>query len=805
MIEELQHELRYGLRTLRRSAAFTALTIGTLGLGIGTLTALFAVVNAVLLTPLVADQDRVVRIWKQDVQRAFPRVSVSYEEFNALQEQTRTIEALAAIQYADASSTVVSVDEQPWAVELTPVSPNFFDVLHRGAPLYGRWLEASDDFARDELATVVSYQFWQRAAGGDPALVGRRLPLAGGVRTLIVVGIAPAQFGYPVDADMWVSIPAFFDGRAGRFDAARRLVHFELIGRLAAAVSREDARAELAVLSGRLTAVLPNAVYDLPIVVSPLLDTLLGNGRQVLWFLFGGAGLVFIIAGVNVAALLLMRASDRRRELAVRVALGASHARLARQTIFAGLLLAALSAGFGLLLTQLFLGTLQWFAPGEMPGIERAVIDLPVFTFCAAIALLWLIVLGTAPLWNRDRGLMVALQRARGTRGLRMFTVAEVAAAVIVAIGAGLLVRTFTNLQGIDRGFQPSNAAVISMLLPEADYPDARRRYALFNELVTRVRALPGVVNAAPVHLKPGTATVGLSATMIFEGQTREEASANQWASWEPTMPSVFDTMGIPIVRGRAFTDGDTAESAPVAIVSESVARQYWPGQDPIGKRLQFIASMPQAIVVGVAGDMRYRELTRNWMTVYFPGSQFFFFAPSALVVRSSGEASALVPTIRDAIRVSAPRAAIQSVETMDSLLAQELSRPRVALAVTMLFALMAIALAVVGVYGVLSYETRQRQRELAVRSAVGASPKQIFRSVIGRSAAVGAMGTAIGLAGALAATRGMRAILFEVDAADPATFAIGAVALFGIVLMAAYRPARRAAMADPVTALRIE
>jgi putative ABC transport system permease protein len=806
MIDGLRHDVRYAVRTLRRSAFFTLLTVCTLGLGIGAITALFAVVNAVLWSPLVAEQDRVVRIWKHDVERGFARHSLSYQEFIAFREQARTLEAVGAIQYADASSIVVSVDARPSAVELAPVSSNFFEVLYRVHPLHGRWLESGDDFARDELAAVVSFDFWRRAAGGDPSLVGRRLPLAGGARAVVVVGIAPELFEYPLDTDMWVTIPAFFDGRDGRFDfRSRRLFHFELLGRLSPGVSRDQARAELDLLAQRLTAAFPDDYRRMPIVVEPLLDTVLGNGRQVLLFLFAAAGLVFLIAGVNVAALLLMRASDRRREMAVRIALGASRARLARQTITEGLLLAALSAASGIVLARLFLATLQLLAPGDMPRIERAAIDLPVAAFCALIALGWVIVLGTAPLWTPAREVAFSLKPARATRGLRVFTVVEIAAAVVVAIGAGLLVRTFVNLQGIDRGFRSANLAVVSLLLPEADYPDARARLAFFEDLLPRIRALPGVLNAAPVHLKPGTGTVGLSAPMIFEGQTREQAATNTWGSWEPTMPAFFETMGIPIVRGRAFTAADRADGAPVAIISESVARQYWPGQDPLGKRLQFISSMPQATVVGVAADVRYRELTKDWLTVYFPGSQFFFFAPSALVVRTAANAEALVPAIRDVVRQRGPHAAVQSVDTMDALLARELSRPRAALAVTTLFALIAIALAAVGVFGVLSYEMRQRQRELAVRSAIGASPAQIFRHVVLRSVAFGIIGAAAGVAVALGITGVMQALLYEVEPTDPLAFSAGAAVLLAIVLAASYLPAKRAATADPVTALRLE
>jgi putative ABC transport system permease protein len=551
------------------------------------------------------------------------------------------------------------------------------------------------------------------------------------------------------------------------------------------------------------------------VVATPLLDTVLGNSRQILLFLFAAAGLVFVIAGVNVAALLLMRASDRRTELAVRVALGASHARLVSQTVADALLLGGLGALSGLFIARLFLGITQWLAPGDVPRIEHAVLDLRVLGFCVTTMAAWVLALGTVPVWGHRRIeiapgaaqlVELSLRGVRGTRGLRVFTIAEIAAAVVIAIGAGLLVRSFIHLQRIDRGFNSNNLAVISLGLPESRYPDARTRLAFYEQLQTHVEALPGVVAASTIHMGPGTGTVGLSASMLFEGQTPEEAAKNPWATWEPVTASHFRTLGIPIIHGRGFTAADTRDGTPVAIVSEAVARRYWPGQDPVGKRLQLVANSPKfpwVTVVGVAADMRYRELTRNWMTVYFPAAQFFFFAPGSLVVRTVSDPEALIPAIRQTIRAQEPQAILRGIATMDAALARELSRPRTALGVTALFALMAIVLAAIGVYGVMSYEVSRRRRELAVRSALGATPGQIFQAVAWRSLTLGGAGAVVGLVAAFAVTRSLRALLFEIEPVDPATFLTGAVTLLAIVLIASYLPARRAAATDPVAELR--
>jgi predicted permease len=330
---------------------------------------------------------------------------------------------------------------------------------------------------------------------------------------------------------------------------------------------------------------------------------------------------------------------------------------------------------------------------------------------------------------------------------------------------------------------------------------------AFYDELLPWVEALPGVVAASPVHFGPGTGTLGLSAPMKFEGQTPEEAETNPWSTWEPVSPSYFRTLGIPIVRGRDFTGVDRRDGEPVAIVSESVARHYWPGQDALGKRLQFVPEpeWPLVRVVGVAADTRYRELTKSWMTVYFPADQFFYFQPASLVVRATSAPGALVPLILQRVRALEPGAAIDSVASMDALLARELSRPLSALTVASIFALMAIVLAAVGVYGVMSYEVRQRRRELALRSAIGATPADIFRSVVGRSLRVAAVGAAAGLVMATSVMHTVRALLFEVQPLDPAVFLTGAGMLLGVVLLAACFPARRAAATDPAAALRTE
>jgi predicted permease len=815
MIDTVLRDFRHALRTLRRERFVAALTILTLGVGIGVITALFAVVNAVLLRPIVPDQDRAVLVSKLDPQRGHFPVPLSLPEFAEWRAQTRSFEVMSAVDHAATGTVPLAIDGQVVPARLAPVSADFFRVVHDGEPLYGRWLQSADEQIGSDVVAVVSERFWRRLGGADPAFVGRRLSWAGD-RTLLIVGIAPATVDYPLGTDIWAPGATVFDGRAGRFDASNRtFFQFEIVGRLRRGVSLEQAHAELTVIHRRLADTFPKEFNLTTVAVEPLINSVAGESRPVLLALFAAAALVFVIAGVNVAALLLMRASARRSEMAIRVALGASSGRLLRQTLTEGLVLALLSTACALFLARALLAALLWLAPGDVPRIDLATIDYRVMIFCGVAALAWVLTLGTFPAWTHRRaarspGVEHAFRGVGGTKGLLVFTIAEISAAVVVAIGAGLLLRTFTHLQSIERGFSANNLVLASLLLPQSRQFDSPKMLAFYDQLLPRVAALPGVVSATPTHVGPGSGTQGLSAPMFFEGQTPEESKANPFSTWEPVLPSYFRTFGIPIVRGRAFSDTDRRGGAPVAIVSESVAERYWPGQDPIHKRLQFVQSAstsewPWVTVVGVAADTRYRELTKSWMTVYFPADQFFFFQATSLVVRASSTPEALAPALREALRAVEPGATVSSIAPMDTLLDRELARPLTAMTVSGVFALIAILLAAVGVYGVMSYEVRQRRREIAVRSAIGATSAAIFQAVLRRSLIVGLAGAAIGLVLAGSVTRTLSSLFYGIQPLDPAVFLTGAGVLLVVVLAAAYFPARRAAGVDPIEALRAE
>ncbi len=817
----MAQDVRLALRGFRKSPSFAAVALLTLAVGIGASTAIFAIVDAVLLRPIVADQERVVRVWKRDRVGDQQRLFISYPEFRAWRDQAKSFEGLAAINYADTLSTAITVGDRTSAVILAPVSIEFFDVLRAGTPLHGRLFQRSDELPGAAQVVVVSERFWRQAAGGAPEFVGRQLVAAGGGRSLTVVGIAPAGFEYPLGTDMWVPIPSFFGaGGMGGSDSnelnqqieSPQFAHFELLGRLVPGATPQAAQAELDILCRRFGETYPHDQNRTDPAVEPLLSTVLGSSDQVLRFLSAGAALVFVIAGVNVAMLLLMRSETRRTELAVRTALGASRGRLLRQQIVESMLLAVGGVVLATGIATLALWTAQWLAGPDIPRLGDAEIGWRVLIFSMVIAAVWALIFGTAPIWSASRAapdpatLRSSFRAVRATGSLRMFTVAEIAAAVIIAIGAGLLLRSFINLQRIERGFQTHNLIVTTLLLPEAEYPNARTKLQFFKELIARVESISGVAAGSTIHMSPGSATVGLSAKMVFEGQTPAESALNPWMTWEPTLPSHFRTLEIPVLQGRAFSAADDSNAAPVVIVTQAVANRYWPGQNPIGKRLKLANSekFPWTTVVGVVGDTRYRELTKPWMTAYFPGEQFFFFQPK-LVVRTAGDPERIIPMIAQTIRAQEPDAAIEWSETMDSLLARGLSRQRTALGVSVGFSMVALLLAAVGVYGVLSYDVRARRQELALRSALGAEPARLFRTVVVRSLALGGAGAVAGVLVAAALTRTVRSLLYEVAPLDVGVFAAGAGVLLAIVLIASSIPARRAAQVDPVAALKYE
>ena len=801
-------DLRFAVRGLVRRPLAAAVAVATLSLGLASVTALFAVTDAVILQPIGDSDSRLVRMWKDDVERGggllFP---ISYPEYLVWKDETAGFDALAAINYADGATTAVMVDDEPVTANRVLASAEVLDVV--GArPAYGRLLEARDDIEGAELVAVVSHRFWRRVSG-DPAFVGKRLSFPGDT-PFTIVGVLQPDVAYPVDADIWLPLVPAFTRDPDEVLESPRTRQFHVVGRLAPGVSIGQGRSELAVIHGRLSAAYPEDYPRMRIVVTPLVDTVVGHVRPTLVLLLAGAALVFLVAGANVAILLLMRAESRRVEMAVRSALGATRGQLLRQTVIEALVLGVAGVGGALILGRGLLALTSVIDPGQVPRIDEASLGPQVMAFTVVAMTAWVLAFGTAPAWQtrvkRLRGFLAhrSAEPSRGTgRRLQVMAAAQIAFAVVVLVSAGLLTRSLWQLQSIDRGLDSDGVVTTRIFLPWQRYGTPDEIRAFYDRAVDAIERLPGVISAAPFHLPPGTGTTGLSSPFQFEGQTPDEAATNEWANWDIATPRYFETLGIPIVSGRVFARTDTAAAQRVAIVSESAAARYWPGAEPIGKRVRISPRFEWATVVGIAADLRYRELTNNWMTVYYPATQSFHFDAGSLAIRTERPPSTLLSAIRDTIRAIEPSIPIDTLTPMDELLAAELARPRLAVQISIAFGLVTLALITVGLFGTVSFDARQRRVEMAIRSALGASPHALQRLVAGRGLRLAGAGLVTGLAATALGARALAAVLFGVAPLDPVTLAMVSGGLALLAALACWIPARRAASTDPAEMLR--
>ena len=801
-------DLRFAVRGLVRRPLAAGVAIATLSLGLASVTVLFAVIDAVLLQPIGDDDSRLVRIWKDDVERGggllFP---ISYPEYLVWKEAATSFDGLAAINYADGAATAVLVDDEPITANRVLASAGLLDVV--GArPAHGRLLGPGDDVEGAELVAVVSHRFWRRVSG-DPAFVGQRLSPPGDP-PITVVGVLQPDVAYPIDADIWLPlVPALARDPYATLDNPRA-PQFHVVGRLAPGVAIGQARSELAVIHGRLSEAYPEDYPRMPIVATPMVDALSGGVRPTFALLLAGAVLVFLVAGANVAILLLMRAESRRVEMAVRSALGATRGQLSRQTVIEAAVLGAAGVAGALLLSRGLLSLTNVVDPGEAPRIDQASLSLEVMAFAIVAMTAWVLAFGTAPAWQmrvrRLRGSLAqrSTEPPHGTgRRLQLMAAAQIAFAVVVLVSAGLLTRSLWQLQSIDRGLESDGVVTTRMLLPRQRYRTPDQFRAFYDRAIEAVERLPGVISAAPFHLPPGTAATGLSSPFQFDGQTPDESATNEWANWDIATPRYFETLGIPIVRGRAFARTDTADSQRVAIVSESAAARYWPGAEPIGKRVRISPRFEWATVVGVAADLRYRELTNNWMTIYYPATQSFHFDAGHLAIRAERPSSTLLSGIRDRIQTVEPAIPVATLTPMDELLAAELARPRLAVRISVAFALVTLVLILVGLFGTVSFDARQRRIEMAIRSALGASPHALRRLVAARGLRIAAAGLVTGLAATALGARALAAVLFGVAPLDPVTLATVSGGLALLAVAACWIPARRAASTDPSEMLR--
>jgi putative ABC transport system permease protein len=798
-------------RNLLRAPGFAIVAVLTLTLGIGANTAIFAIVNGVLLKPLAyPEPQNLVLVTSQFPELGFDQFWVSPPEFLELKERSRSFQALGAYTTDEDN---LGTRDRPRRVRTARVTADFFDALGV-APLLGRTIRPEETLPGAAPVAVLTHELWKSVFASDASLVGETIDIDG--RKVEVAGVMPEGFGLatePVEAFVPVSIdPANRQNRGNHY--------LYLVGRLSPGVGLEAARAEMETLlvdwPGKdLHA--PNLTLH-RLRIDPLQEEVVGDARTAIWALQAAVGFVLLIACANLANLLLARAESRQREFAIRSALGAGGLRLARQFLAEGLVLSGLGALGGGILARAGLRVLVATFPDALPRAGEVSVDGTSLAFMVVVALLTSVVFGLAPLIHlRGSSLTATLREAgqrsatSGRRLLRRFLVAsEVALAVVLVTGAGLMVRTVWNLTRVDAGFDRSGLVTFALDLPAATYPDAPQVYAFYARLLEDLRALPGVRGAAVVNGLPPLREVNANDTNI-EGyeQVDEKDPMENVDYWQSVSTGYTETMGIPIVEGRSFRESDEGGDL-VVLVNETMARTFWPGTSPLGRRVKpgFGDELPWLNVVGIVKDVKQGGVDKETGTeLYFHTAQLgrFGFADRNLnvVLRTDVPVSALAGNVQRVVAAKDASLPIIDLRAMDEVFSQAIGRPRLLAQLLLGFAILALVMAAIGTYGVLAYVVAERRREIGIRMALGAARGSVLSMVLRQGLGLTLVGLIVGLSGALAANRLAAALLFGVEPADPATYAAVSLFICLVGLVACYAPARRATRVDPIVVLR--
>jgi putative ABC transport system permease protein len=805
-IEEMWQDLRYGARKLLKSPAFALVAVMTLAIGIGANTAIFSVVNAVLLRPLPFERpEELVRVFGTRASRSSFSRPHSYLNFNDLRAQNQTFEAMAAYT---GTSSALSGAEAPEQITGVLSSGDIFRVLGT-RPLMGRLLEPVDERPGGSNAVVISHGLWQRRFGGDPRVVGRVIKLDGRERE--IVGVTPADFSFEFvtdAADFWTAI----DPAEGPYKS-RGSIFLDIIGRLKPGVSVEQARADAGVVGSRLAEQYQESNAGVGFRLASAQEELVGDVRPTLLVLLGAVGFVLLIACANVANLLLARAAGRYREIAVRSALGAWRGRIVRQLMTESLLLAFAGGLLGLLFALWGVKILSAFVPENVPRFGETSIDLRVLGFTLAASVVTGFLFGIAPALQSSRfDINEALKEGGrgGTDGLgrkrvrSLLVVAEVALSLVLLVGAGLLMKSFVRLRNTDPGFDSSNTLTASLSLASARYDTDEKIADFYRRLVERVRAMPGVESVGAVTPLPLSEN-GYSFSFSIVGQPPLPPGQGQSASARFVTPEYFRAQGIPLRAGRVFTDADKAGAPGAIVVNEAFARRYFPGVEPLGQRLSLGVNDIEGEIVGVVGNIRGVRLATPAVPEYYVPEATAAFSDMTLVVRTKGDPASLTPALRQAVAEMDKDQPLYDVRTMDSLVARSVARQRFSMTLVGVFAALAMLLAAVGIFSVMSFMVSQRTHEIGIRMALGARPRDILSMVVRQGLVLTLAGVCVGLAGAFALTRLMSGLLYEVSATDPVVYGSITALLATVAVLACYVPARKATKVDPLIALRYE
>jgi len=804
VFETIWHDLRYGVRMLRKYPGFALTVMITLGLGIGANATIFSVINAVLLEPLpYREADRLVRLWETNPGGGLTEVAVSVPNFKDWQSEQSVFEQLAASENATFNLTGSG---EPQRVAAAKITANLIPTLGV-VPALGRNFLPEEEVAGANHVVLLSHGLWQRQFGSDPSLINKTIQLDGGSYT--VVGVMPPGFQFPAPKGLWV--PFVYDPvkEPWRLDRTNR--NLAVFGRLKPGVTLDQANSELGILAQRLQEHHPKENTGWGVRLRTFYDWIVPEEvRRSMLLLFVAVELLLLVACANVANLLLARSTTRQQEIAVRAALGARPARLIKQLVIESLLLASLGGLLGLLLT--FLGT-KLIASVNAQNIARLSetrIDLSVLGFTLLVTLIIGVIFGLAPAWwashldLTDKLKMSAriggskiTQRLRGS-----LVVAEVTMAAVLLVGAGLLVRSLLRLQAMPLGFAPENVITMQVSLPGAKYGDRAQRVNFFDQLLERLRNVPGVVDATAAERIPG-AGGNWAMEITVEGAEADKTRSSGDA--HVVTPHYFRATGIPVLQGQEFSEQFRDDRPLELIVSESFARRFWPNEDPIGKRFRPGTNNPIGTVVGVVGDVRIIDRQEEQLPAFYLPYGYIGMPGLVVAVRTVGPPETFTTALRNQVRQIDAEQPVYNVRTMDQFIANATAQQRLQASLSSIFSVVALLLVAVGIYGVVAYWVRQRRREIGVRIALGAGVTDILKMVIAQGMRNVLLGLMLGLAGSFALTRWIGSSVFGLSVNDPFTFVLVALLVFGVAFVACYIPAWRATKVSPSTALRNE